>query len=291
MKKIKINYISDIHLDFWIPSDVLSNEAKMIKEIKTFVDMILPQKEDIGDVLIIGGDLTHYNKQLEYLFTELKKYWDNILVTWGNHDLYFVSNNIARKYKENSFNRIKEQKEICDNFNINYLDGDVIEIQGIKFGGTGNWYMLDSDGIDLWHKYMNDSRLIAEKVIHTQQMYSYGTSTKNYVFNSNRLAKKEKEKLQDISNNGVDVLITHIGMNEPSLDEGMAEVYIGDEANIFYYTDDFDIVKKSGAKLHIHGHTHQFLKYNKDGVDVLCNPLGYPSDNNYSVIETFDLVI
>ena len=58
----------------------------------------------------------------------------------------------------------------------------------------------------------------------------------------------------------------------------MSTEYNKDRDNIFYYTENIHLVKKSGAKIHINGHTHQNLDYKEDKIRILCNPLGYPGD-------------
>ena len=62
---MKIDFLSDLHIDFWIKENDYTS-AKFDKQIKQFIDIILPEKDSLGEVLIIPGDLSHYNEINRY---------------------------------------------------------------------------------------------------------------------------------------------------------------------------------------------------------------------------------
>ena len=165
-------------------------------------------------------------------------------------------------------------KEFCEEF-IEEDYGDTV----VKFGGTGSWYNLEtSQDIQTWEKVMNDSRRIYNGYA-TQPygMYqSYSQPSTNW--DTQKFYNQEKVKLVEIAKKQCDVFITHVALHEPTKEQGMADEYIGDANNIFYYSDNIELVKQSKAKIHIHGHTHQSLDYIQGGVQIYCNPLGYKSD-------------
>jgi predicted phosphodiesterase len=287
---MKINFVSDVHLDFWIKeknTDSLKFQVKLDNFIK---NILQPGKNSQNEILVIAGDLGHYNNQTKGLLVALKKVYKEILVVFGNHEMYLVSNAQVSKYNSKSTNRLEELKEICAEAEVYYLDGDVVEIDGIKFGGTGSWYNLTTEWeLDTWNKVMNDSNLIYDGyAVQSYGMYQHYSRPSNN-WDPVAFYAKEKVKLQEIADKKCDVFITHIALHEPDESEGMAEEYLNQKENIFYYTENFDLVKKSGASVHIHGHTHQNLDYVKDGVQVICNPLGYPSDNTYNVIKQIEI--
>jgi len=284
---MKVDIISDVHECFWI-KEKDTNKLKFKVELENYVKNILQPKD--GDVLIIAGDTGHYNNMTKELLLELKKYYKNIILTWGNHNLYLVSNSQVSKYNSKSTNRLEELKEICVEAEVYYLDGDVVEIEGIKFGGTGSWYNLTTEWeIETWKKVMNDSNLIYDGyAVQSYGMYQHYSRPSNN-WDPIKFYDIEKAKLIKIAEEGCDVFITHIALHEPDESEGMKEEYLNQKENIFYYTENFDLVKKAGAKIHIHGHTHQNLDYVKDGVQVVCNPLGYPSDNTYNTIKQIEI--
>jgi len=286
---MKIDFLSDIHLDFWVKQNN-PQHPRFHRQMNEMLDNILPEKDNYGDVLVIAGDIGHNNQQSLWLFIELKKYYKNIIVTYGNHDLYLLSNSMVSKYKAKSKNRINELKEICENLGIHFLNGNIIDIQGVRFGGTCSWYNLPtSQDIQSWKKVMNDSR----RIYNGYAMQSYGMyqsySQPSTNWDTQKFWEEEKTKLLDIAEKGCDVFITHVALNEPTLEEGMDPKFINDTYNIFYYTDNIELLKKSGCKIHIHGHTHQHLDYTKEGVRIVCNTLGYPTEKINGKIKKIEI--
>lgn len=193
--------------------------------------------------------------------------------------MYLISNSMVSKYKAKSENRLKELKEICEDLDIHFLDGNIVNIDGIKFGGGCSWYDLPNpQDIQSWENVMNDSRLIYDGYkLQSYGMYqSYSQPSTNW--DTQKFWENEKTKLIDIAEKGCDVFVTHVGLNEPTVEEGIDPKYENDPYNIFYYTSNIELLKKSGCKLAIHGHTHQPLDYVKDDIRIVCNALGYKSE-------------
>jgi len=284
-----VDVISDTHLDFWIKTNN-PQHPKFKAQLNDVLNFILPvDKSKIGDVLIIAGDISHSNLQTKHFLVELKKYYKHILIVHGNHCMYLLSNSMISDYKAKSENRLLELKEICDELEVIYLDGQVHEINGIYFGGTCSWYNLPTDlHISRWKQRMNDSRRIySGYAVQPYGMYmSYSQPSTNW--NTQDYYLKQEQKLISIAENKCDVFITHVPLQEVP-DEYMNSSYIGDLDNIFYYTDNLHLVKNSEAKIHVHGHTHQVLDYEKDKIRIICNPLGYPSDKIKFKMKQFEI--
>jgi predicted phosphodiesterase len=287
---MKINFVSDIHLDFWIKEKDTST-LKFNVKLEDFVFNILQPTPDCkNEILVIAGDTGHYNQQTKALLTMLKGMYKEILIVFGNHDMYLVSNSQVSKYNSKSTNRLQELQEICEELEIYYLDGNVVEIDGVKFGGTGSWYNLTTEWEkDTWNKVMNDSNLIYDGyAVQSYGMYqSYSQPSNNW--NPIKFYDKEKAKLIRIAEEKCDVFITHMGLHEPLESEGMAPEYLDDEHNIFYYTNNEELLEKSGCKVHIFGHTHQSLDFDMNGIRMLCNPLGYKSDMTGNSIKQIEI--
>ena len=113
---MKIQYISDIHLEFM--KDNLVN---------TFINSIKP----CANILILAGDIGNpyqqrYKTLLEYVNNKFKK----IFIIAGNHEYY--SNRV-----ENTKDTIKK---ICKNYeNVSFLDNSYEEYDGYRFIGTTQW--------------------------------------------------------------------------------------------------------------------------------------------------------
>jgi len=256
---MKFDLISDIHADFYIRKYDGSQKSKNLVTI--FVEDLIPDNKN--EILICAGDISHYNNLSINVLTEFKKYYKHVIITGGNHDMYIVSNSQKNKYK-NSFNRLNELKEMCLENDIIFLDGDVVEIDNIKFGGLTGWYNLpNKEDIEFWKEYLNDSRLIK------------GFDTQKYFY-------EQIEKLKNLKD--IDVLISHVIMRKIP-DEFMNYKYVGNKGNIFYYSDTEELVNETGCKIHIFGHVHDKYNFSKDGIKYISNPLGYPGENYTKIIE------
>lgn len=121
--------ISDIHLDFWVKVD--SNLRKMEKKIDVFVDSLIPSSP--SNVLVIAGDLGHYNNQNVIMLRSLMRCYESIVMVRGNHDLYLVSGKQSKKYKWLSENRWREMKDFANQLpGLFVLEGDTIALEGIN---------------------------------------------------------------------------------------------------------------------------------------------------------------
>ncbi|MCE0453764.1 metallophosphoesterase [Brevibacillus sp. AF8] len=251
--------ISDVHLDFWVK--VENPPHKMIPQIKNFIKAILPETNH--NVLVIAGDLGHYNWQNKILIEELKQIYEHILIVAGNHDYYLVSANQEKQYRGKSLNRVIEMKETCSSLtNVHFLDGDIVEIDGINYGGVGMWYDFSYGIKELgyskealyskWWEIMNDSRLIK------------GLLDKPFTF-----ADEEKKKLDGIIESS-DVIITHVGGDWSKADH--------DLVNSFYYFDGSPYFSKLKGKVWCFGHTHQRSDYEANGCRFVDAALGYPGE-------------
>lgn len=66
---MKVDVTSDLHVDFWI--DVKKPATKQKKLITEWIAKLLP--ETPSDVIVIAGDIGHYNWQNKILFDVLRK--------------------------------------------------------------------------------------------------------------------------------------------------------------------------------------------------------------------------
>jgi predicted MPP superfamily phosphohydrolase len=235
-----IDYVSDIHLDFYIKEK--NNHPKILRSMTVYVNNILP--ETPGDILIIAGDIGHREIHLESLLEVLGPIYQKIFFVHGNHDMYLVSNGVLDKYNSDSFERLQNIKNIIEQSGNIYLDGDVAEFQGVRIGGCCGWYDLKStQDLKDWKAFTNDSNLICTGV-GAPTMYSYG---RNLVkLDTREYYKTELEKLKNLANQGCDILVNHVAQTIPPYYELPPE-YRGDPNNKFFYTENFDLVKQSGC--------------------------------------------
>ena len=53
------------------------------------------------------------------------------------------------------------------------------------------------------------------------------------------------------------------------------------ETTGFFTFDGSKYLKEGSMKYWIFGHTHDQTEFEMEGVKCICNPMGYPSENNY----------
>lgn len=277
---MKIDFISDLHIDFWK------------YPLHEHLDM-----DNDSEVLVIAGDLGHYISQDRLFLEECKKFYKRVLLVRGNHDMYLVSRKQQEKYKYNSWNRIKEYKEMCEEIGIDYLDGDVIEINGIKFGGVGmSWdasylKLLESKTPEtpesikqMFERSMNDSKLIMSRKPPTYYGM-YGKDILGTTFDPYKYFKEEYEKLSTIDD--CDVMISHYGPVAPF--EDMPYEFRYSPTSAFYYFDGRKDVKRIKPKIWVFGHTHDTYDFMYDETRLICNPLGYPGENGFVSVKTIKI--
>ncbi len=248
-----------LHLDFYTQKGYISGALVSI------FDRLLDKNKDV-EVLIIAGDVSHYNTDISIIEQIGKDYnYKKIFMVIGNHDLYLTSNNQKNKYHRDSKNREQEWYDYKDPEGVvNILNGDIIEYKGVKFGGCMGWYdmsyntnsMYGTDNITLWNQTMNDSRLI----------YKMGDPYDIFA--------QERPKIESILK--ADVIITHIS----PLCSGIAfqEQYRGQKSNMFYCFDGREYLDQTDAKYYIYGHSHGHFEYEAYGVKCIMNALGYPNE-------------
>jgi DNA repair exonuclease SbcCD nuclease subunit len=218
-----IDILSDLHLDFYFKPHLTTSE-----NVASFFRPILTNNDtrEIGDILIIAGDIGHYNEQnIEVLKIFQKEFYKHIICVLGNHDYYLVDSEAKYTFENDSFKRVEEMRKLINQEKSMYcLDGEVIEIEGIRFGGADSWYddsymqkyftQYDKNYTNmLWKQYINDSRLI------------YG------IKNFDDITKIETAKLQKIYQN-CDVMITHV--NPSFSEEHINKKYHNNPTNTFF---------------------------------------------------------
>lgn len=273
---MSFDYISDVHVDFWISK--LNNQRKSVSYIKEFINYILPEPEVKSNVLIIAGDISNLNSISKFFLEEINNHYELILLVWGNHDYYLDSKSMLNKYNKSSFNKIKELEEFINSnlHNIKVLNGNVINYEGVNYGGTGLWYNLNytvSEGIksyeeafDYYSEKSNDYVCVRGKIL--KEFY-----------------KEECEKMYDVLNSDVDVVISHI---VPSAELVLEEVNNGGYNKLedldMYLLNNQSIVDMAKGKVWVYGHLHGVSESTINDTTFLRNCVGYPEKKNGKVI-------
>jgi len=262
---------SDLHLDFWI--DNAGSKNKQVRQMKEMLEKLIPENQ--STILIIAGDIGHYNTQNALFLKLIKERYEHVLWVHGNHDLYMVSKSILKKFKNSSSLRLAEMTSMANDVGAIRLDGSVVDIGGVKFGGAGGWYDtayavqefgLTTEAVrNMWYTVMNDCNFIKENGLN---------------IDFELMALEERLKIKSIINHS-DVIITHVPpewTNIPFKYKNAHSTFWRFDGSEF-----LDILKEN--TIWIYGHVHDKI-YSKhpSGVIMAANPLGYPMENGYNNI-------
>jgi predicted phosphohydrolase len=251
--KLKIRYLSDLHLEF-IKS---YNIEEFIKKIPSGIDEICILAGDIGNPYEIN-----YNIFMEFISKNFKK----TFVISGNHEYY----NKTKTIKEtNEF-----MKEYFNKFNnISFLNNSYENYENICFIGT-----------TLWSKITNPVNKIND--VYQIPNFDYIEYNKLNMLSVNFL----EDALQ---NNENVIVITHHVPSYSLIDIKYKTTQMNPYNQWFYCNMDELIEKnKNKIKCWIYGHTHTPSNIIINEIPFLCNPIGYPNENkniNFQMTIKFDI--
>jgi len=251
--KLKIRYLSDLHLEF-INS---YNIEQFIKKIPSGIDEICILAGDIGNPYEIN-----YNIFMEFISKNFKK----TFVISGNHEYY----NKTKKIEEtNDF-----LKDYFNKFNnISFLNNSYELYDGYCFIGT-----------TLWSKITNPVNKIND--VYQIPNFDYIEYNKLNMLSVNFL----EDALQ---NNENVIVITHHVPSYSLIDIKYKTTQMNPYNQWFYCNMDELIEKnKNKIKCWIYGHTHTPSNIIINEIPFLCNPIGYPNENkniNFQMTIKFDI--
>jgi predicted phosphohydrolase len=239
---MKLQYCSDLHLEFKENKDFLKNN---------------PLKPN-GDILLLAGDIVPFA-----IMDREKDFFDfcsdNFKQTYwipGNHEYYHAS-----------FKNGRLSEDIRSN--VKLLNNQVIELEGVRLIFTTLWSHISAKNQWYIQKRLTDFHVIkynGEKFTpqHYNQLHE---AALDFLFTS--IAKKYKGKM---------VVVTHhvpTFLNYP-------EQYKGDVVNEAFASELFDKIEKSKIDYWIFGHHHANMPaFNIGKTTMLTNQLGYVQNNEH----------
>ncbi|AHJ14363.1 metallophosphoesterase family protein [Sulfurospirillum multivorans] len=268
----RIDILSDLHLDAYFPhTPKVKKEA--VKDI--FDPIFLVNRTSVGDVLIIAGDIGHYNEQnIEILRIFRQEYYQNIVCVLGNHDYYLNSKDEQEKYQKSSFARVEEMRALINAEEGMYcLNGAVVEIDGIRFGGVDSSY--NNAYLKVYFPISDNPRSNNEYWKMNMPDHKMMFGIKKY----NQLYKLSLPLLEAVYKD-CDVMITHV--NPSFLHQHLSPSWQNNRSSMFYSFDGHRFLEGGSMKYWLFGHTHNRLEYEHYGVTCICNPLGYPPEEDYN---------
>lgn len=249
---MKVAYISDLHLDFYVQP-----WAAWERKLDIFLQSLLP--DEPADVLVVAGDLSHYDAQSAFALTFFSKHFKQVFYVMGNHDYYFVSANQAMQYGRKSVNREIALYEKTRHLpNVRWLERyELIEFGGLYFAGATNWYGLKTAEEQLFfEERSNDSKLI--RLFNIKERHAVEIA-----------AYEQLEK--------ADVIVTHV----PPIH---VKSHLAERSPACYLNE---LVAK--AAHYICGHCHEQHVYSQQGATYYMNALGYPDEKLPRKIRVFTI--
>lgn len=282
---MKFAILGDTHFDFWLNTNF--KEKHFHLQFRKLLETAQ------ANVLLIAGDLGHYNAQNLQCIQYMRQYFNRVVVTFGNHDYYLVTNSVREKYQYRNPNRPSEErvsemkKMIKDADGIDYVDGNIVEINGIKIGGATGWY----DGSLLANKSREVVQAEYEKIMNDGGLIYPKSKAFDWLFH------EQKHRLDAVYQN-CDIMMSHVS---PLTEwKQFVEMYgfdndrasrdpnysIQHEAlqdyRAFYCFDGKEYLENGSMKHWVFGHTHRnfsrtYERQDGRSIEIHCNSIGYPN--------------
>lgn len=259
INKIKIQVISDIHLEFY------NSYPKIVP---------------MANYLCLAGDIgtieNKFDSKIKKFFTYCSNNWEKTFYVLGNHEFYQKAEFANKK---SSFEDLEnEYKTICSNFpNIYLLSNSSVEIvPGLNIYGTTLWtnnnkfpeHLCVSD-------ILNDYNMIAIK--------SSKLLNSNIAINLDFINKKseiELDKLTNYLNTSTlkNIIMTHF----PPIRQGSSNSKYSTQpeymANYFSWNNIYERLNMLNVIGWISGHTHWSYDINIDETRFVSNQMGYKNE-------------
>lgn len=262
-----VHYCSDLHLDFYMkPYD---------PNFKYFYSKYFNNAS--GQVLIIAGDISHYNTQIRDFIKFLHNYFEHIILVAGNHEFYNVSKGQRAQY-QSLYSKYDELSSLLSPLPyVHLLNGDSVTIDSFKFAGATGWY-------DCSYYYALSQGLYSETML--SHWCSYTNDARNIPTLNNPLdlLALELPKIVSALSTSPDVMITHFCPISAPI--AIAPAHALDRGTGYYC---FDSTTLGSAPIWVHGHMHNSNSFTHNSTTHLRNPLGYPSESYPFTLKSFDL--
>ncbi len=216
-----------------------------------------------ADILIIAGDLNVGSKIFASL-TELAKK-QIVIFVYGNHEFY---NHKPLEYLKKEGRSVSKSTK-----NLYILDRDSVTIDDTTFIGATGW-------IDGSFKNISEYQYRDYNDFHT--VMGFSTSCKDWG-NDDRVYLQETIAKSKTKNN---IVITHfLPITSCIANRYMTNRYNPCFSNNWEWVFDY----KDKIDYWIHGHSHESLDINLNGINFCRNPFGYPRETTqfspYKIIE------
>jgi len=223
----------------------------------------MPHPETDADLVILAGDIARPQAAI----TWAQGFGKPVLYVPGNHEFYGSS----------LTQTVRTLQDLCAGTSVQLLDNRSLVLQGVRFIGSTLWsdFRIAGDGqarIDAMEqakRFMYDFQRVRITDAPDAPLFTPEDSATLFDANVQWLAQELAQPFD-----GPTVVITHHAPSPRSIHPRFA----GSPLNTIFVSDAEALVATSGARLWIHGHTHDSYDYPVGATRVLCNPRGYAKE-------------
>jgi len=219
----------------------------------------IPKIEKIGDVLVLAGDIGYpFSNIYKDFLIDMNNKFNKIFLITGNHEFYNLKNQ-RNKTSEEISDHIINIIETNNLDHITYLDDSYEEYEGVRFCGTTLWSKIDNSNY-----LINDFTSIKDINIKLRnELFINSCIFIDEMINESKLPI---------------IMITH---HLPSF-KLIHSDFLTDKYKNYNqcFASNCDQYFKDPIKIWIFGHTHKECEAEINNIKFLCNPVGYPDENN-----------
>lgn len=215
-----------------------------------------------ADLVVLAGDIHTKDRGIAWALEEIKN--TPVLYVLGNHEFYGKSH---PKF-------VSEARQRASGTNIQILEKDHVEIDGVNFFGCTLWTDFELFGDPRIAGHACQQVMTDYKKIRKSPQYSKLRSLDTALIH----AQSRKWLGDQLSEHkgSTNIVITHHG---PSIKSSPAH-YHGDITSAAYVSDLEQFIGEHTPDYWLHGHLHNSSDYYIGSCNVLCNPKGYPGEEN-----------
>jgi len=215
-----------------------------------------------ADIVVLAGDIHLGQKGLAWAKQSFPD--KTVIYVLGNHEYY---GNAIPKLT----NKVREASS-----HVHILENERLDIEGFTFLGCTLWTDFKLFGDPRLAGYHAQTMMNDYHKIRVSPEFRKLRSIDTALFHSRSLSWLQNELLS--VNPQKTIVITHHAPSSSSIPVR----YRSDLLSAAFASALDDFVIKSGVKLWIHGHIHDYFDYKLGNTRVVCNPRGYPDENLFS---------
>lgn len=216
-----------------------------------------------ADIVVLAGDIARPAQAMAWA----QGFGKPVLYVPGNHEFYGASHAQV----------IAELRRLSQGTQVQLLDNRSVTLAGVRFIGSTLW----SDfRIFANEEQRQQAMAEAQRFMRDFSRIRMGPEPGDPLFTPQDAAALYDANLPWLRQalaqpfDGPTVVITH---HAPTL-HSIHPRFAGSPLNAIFVSDAEQLVAASGARLWIHGHTHDSFDYQVQGTRVLCNPRGYAKE-------------